>query len=265
VEKNLKSAAAVKTRINNMKKIISFVNLKGGVGKSTSSVNIGAIWAKKGYKTLLIDLDPQGSASHYLGVDDSGEELLLALQRTSSLPFIELSVNNFFLVPSGKKLSEAISRFPIEYGAEIIERSIQRTEGDWDVVLIDCPPSISVLTYGALRASNMVVVPVETNFLGLKGLESLIALLSDIKKKDVRDVIDAVIPCRAHPRRLSHKKIMNELKSHFPDKITPPVRESASLVSSVESKLPVIFYNPKTTGSLDYIDVANWLEKALKF
>jgi chromosome partitioning protein len=246
-----------------MKKLISFVNLKGGVGKTTSSVNVGAIWAKKGYKTLLIDLDPQGSATHYLGIDDSGEELLLALQRTSSLPFISLSIDNFFLVPSGRKLSEAISRFPIEYGIEIIERSIQRTEGDWDVVLIDCPPSISVLTYGALKASSVIVVPVEANFLGLKGLEALMALLADIKKKDIKKVIDAVIPCRAHPRRLSHKKVMQELKNLFPDKITPPVRESASLISSVESKLPVVIYNPRSTGALDYIEIATWLERIL--
>jgi chromosome partitioning protein len=154
--------------------IFSVMNHKGGVGKTTTAVNLVAGWAENGKRILLIDNDPQGSAGLSLGVSDDGQGLLKALSASTPLPVVETEIPELYLVPSGPGLVEARRRFSGALGLELLRRCLQRTPGDWDRVVIDCPLGEEILTVGALRASRYVLIPVEIHFLGLNGINQIL-------------------------------------------------------------------------------------------
>ena len=123
-----------------MKPIIAFANHKGGVGKTTSVVNIASVLGEMGKGVLVIDIDPQGSASLHFGVRDKGTGFLHALERTVAAPVIPTAVRGVDLIPAGPALSEAAQRFSGVLGAELLARCLARTKGDWELTIIDCPP-----------------------------------------------------------------------------------------------------------------------------
>jgi chromosome partitioning protein len=153
--------------------VLSVVNHKGGVGKTTSAVNVAACLGEMGQRTLLVDLDPQGSASMFLGVEDDGQRLLAALTHVSALPVVEEVAAGLDLVPAGPQLIDANQRFPVSMGKELLARCLERTPGSRDWVLIDCPPNMGVLTVMALRAGSQALVPVEASWLAMRGLNQL--------------------------------------------------------------------------------------------
>ncbi len=242
-----------------MPTVISIINHKGGVGKTTSAVNIAAGLGELGEKVLLIDVDPQGSASLSLGVRSEGEELLHALRTTGPLPVTPSVAPGVDLVPSGPTFAEARHRFSGEVGRELMKRCMARTEGDWQWVIFDCPPTLEILTQNALRASRYVVIPVEAHFLGLSGLQHMLAMIEAEKAHHPGLEISAVIPCRAHPRRRVHQQIMAELECLFPGHVSPIVRENVALTEAPGAGKPVFQYAPRSHGTEDYRAVTDWL------
>jgi chromosome partitioning protein len=243
--------------------IFSVMNHKGGVGKTTTAVNLAAGWAESGARVLLIDNDPPGSAGMSLGVSDSGRGLLQALAASSALPVRETMMPGLYLVPSGPGLVEARHRFSGALGLELLRRCLERTPGDWDRVLIDCPPGEENLTVGALRTSRYVLVPVEVHFLGLNGINQILKTVASVQQDNPRLEIGAVIPCRAHPRRIIHREIMEKLETLFPGRVTPQVRESVSLAEAPASGKSIFQYAPASSGAVDYREVIRWLETRL--
>ncbi|MGO9611515.1 MAG: ParA family protein [Dissulfurispiraceae bacterium] len=239
--------------------IISVANHKGGVGKTTSAVNIAACWAETGEKVLLIDLDPQGSASMSYGVKNSGDDLLNALQKTMALPIVRTLVKGVDVVPSGPKLAAARQRFTGALGKELLFRCLKETKGDWEKVIIDCPPSLGILTMTALWASRHVVIPVEANYLALSGLNQMMDALALFGNDHLNLDVEAIIPCRAHPRRRIHQKITDELEKLFPGKVSPFVRENVAIAEAPGLGQPIFLYAPKSKGATDYRQVAVWL------
>jgi chromosome partitioning protein len=242
-----------------MRKIISVVNLKGGVGKTTTAVNIAACWGELGKKVLLVDIDPQGSSSASYGITDQGNELLNALRKREALPVVPTSVTEVDLVPSGPELVTADQMLMGTDNNELLSQCIRQTAGDWDLIIIDCPPSLGVLTMNALMASRHIIVPVEASFLGLNGLKQMVSAIEKVKAQNPDVTIEAVIPCRAHRRRRIHWEIMGNLEELFPGKISPIIRENVSLAEAPGRGKPVILTARMSKGADDYRVVTMWL------
>ncbi|HXX82273.1 MAG TPA: ParA family protein [Thermodesulfovibrionales bacterium] len=241
--------------------IVSIANHKGGVGKTTSATNIAACWGEAGKRILLVDMDPQGSASMSFGITDNGDDLLHALQRSTGLPVASTQIKDVDMVPSGPNLALARQLFTGSLGKELLLRCIRQTQGDWDRILIDCPPSLGVLTATSLWASKHAVIPVETNYLALRGLNQMVEMVASIRKDHPGIEITAIIPCRAHPRRRIHQEILERLEELFPGRVAPAVRENVALAEAPGLGKPVILYAPRSHGAEDYRNVASWLSK----
>lgn len=241
--------------------LIAVANHKGGVGKTTSAVNVAACWGETGEKVLLVDLDPQGSASFSFGINNDGNDLLQALQKTVALPVVSTQAKGVDLVPSGPHLAIARQRFTGAIGKELLLRCLKKTQGDWRKVIIDCPPSLGVLTMTALWASGGVIVPVEASYLAMSGLTQMVDTVRSVQNDHTDLSILAVIPCRAHPRRRVHQAILDRFERLLPGKISPVVRENVSLAEAPGQGLPVILSAPKSHGAEDYRLVTSWLSK----
>lgn len=242
-----------------MPQVVAVVNHKGGVGKTTSAVNIAACWGELGKKVLVIDLDPQGSASLSLGVADDGSALLQSLQKTIALPVRPTKTPRVDLVPAGHGLAEARERFAGIIGGELLARCLKCTPGGWDFVIIDCPPSLGIFTRNALTASGHVLIPVEANFLSYNGLRQMIDAVNSFRSHNPSLAIRAIIPCRAQMRRRIHEEFLEKIGHLLPGGISPTVRENVALAEAPGKGLPVILYHPNSNGSYDYRRVAEWL------
>ena len=248
----------------NTKKVISVVNHKGGVGKTTTAVNVSAIFGEMGKEVLLVDLDPQGSASLHLGIHDDGSSLLQAMQGTTSLPVVETKASGVYLVPSGPDFAQARLRFTGSIGADILSRCLSRTTGPWGLVFIDCPPGPDILTFGALKLSDYLLIPVEASHLSFRGIDQIRLSIEAMSTHNPGLTILGVVPCRAHPRRLIHKEIMGKLKKSFLKQIAPSVRESVKLAEAPGYGQPINLYAPQSIGAEDYRTLTQWVSRRLK-
>jgi len=239
--------------------IVSVANHKGGVGKTTSAVNIAACWGETGQRVLLVDLDPQGSASMSFGIENDGNDILQALQKTIALPVVSTQAEGVDLVPAGPHLASARQRFTGAIAKELLLRCLKQMQGGWDKVIIDCPPSLGILTMAALCASNHVIIPVEANYLAMSGLKQMVDTVKSVGNDHPGISIRAVIPCRAHPRRRVHQAVMEQFEKLFPKKVSPIVRENAALAEAPGRGRPIILSAPKSHGAEDYRQVALWL------
>ncbi len=246
-----------------MRQVISVVNLKGGVGKTTSAVNIAACWGEIGKKVLLVDLDPQGSASLSVGKSSEGMELLQALQNKTALPVVSTDVPGVDLVPSGIALAKTGQWLSGGEAVNFLTPCLEQTHGDWDHIIIDCPPSLGVLSHNALMASQHVFVPVEASFLGLNGVQQMMTAIDAAKIHNPSIKIEAVIPCRAHRRRRIHWDIMDKLKAMFPGRVSPIIRENVSLAEAPGRGKPVIMSSRISKGSDDYRLVTLWIDERM--
>jgi len=246
-----------------MKPVIAFANHKGGVGKTTSVVNIASVLGETGKRVLVVDIDPQGSASLHFGVKDKGTGFLHALERTVAAPVLPTAVRGVDLIPSGPALAEAAQRFGGVLGAELLARCLARTQGDWELVIIDCPPGPGILTTSALRVSQHVVIPIETNRLAMNGLDQMIETLDAVRRDNRHPGILGIIACRANPRRIIHREIMADLERRFPGRMAPFVRENVALAEAPAQGKPVTRYAPGSNGAEDYRRVTQWVLKCL--
>jgi chromosome partitioning protein len=246
-----------------MKQVVAIMNNKGGVAKTTSAVNIAACWGEMGKKVLVIDLDPQGSASICLGIVDDGRALLRALLTTSALPILPTKTPGVDLVPSGQVLAESAQRSFGSIGSKLLMQCLACTDGDWDFIIIDCSPSFGVLAMNALQVSSHVVIPVEANFLSYQGLNQMIQAVKAFREENPALAIRGIIPCRAQARRRIHGEFLTMMENLLPGCIGPAVRENVALAEAPSSGLPAVAYWPSSNGAHDYRRVSNWLLERL--
>ena len=165
-----------------MSKIIAIVNHKGGVGKTTTTLNLGKALSLQGKKVLLIDIDPQANMSQWMGVEKPEKSVYEALELSQDLPVYELN-QNLFLSPSSLSLSKAEMNLHIEPdGYFRLKASLENISQNYDFVFIDCPPSLGVLCSNALIAATHILIPVQSHFLATKGLETIDELIFKIKR-----------------------------------------------------------------------------------
>jgi len=242
-----------------MTRKVAVINQKGGVGKTTTTANLGYMLAKKGYKVTLIDLDPQGSLTISLGVnwqEHSGiEDLLLHDEKLENV--IIQSRKNLRLIPCGNHLGQ------VEYmGQEssTIAKNLKEVLSsiDDDFVLIDCPPSSGFLIVSALYAIDEVLIPIASDYLTLHGLSHLIGTLNGFEERLKHKIKKWFVVTRFYPRRRLAQDVKGKLVSYFPGQVLKTsIRETSAIAESPSFGLTVYEYQKNSNGTKDYNDLAD--------
>jgi chromosome partitioning protein len=242
--------------------VYAIANQKGGVGKTTTAVNLGACVAEAGYRTLLVDLDPQCNATVALGVGkDAHPNVYDCLTDGSALDpaVVATSVNDLYLVPSSPELAGANMELPRMPGSEQrLSESMRSIRGGFFLTLLDCPPSLGPLTVNALVAADKVIVPVQTEYFALEGLAGLLDTLGMIQRElNPRLTVAGMLLTMHDARTKLAQDVEREVRSHFPalvfDTVIP---RNVRLGEAPSYGIPVIHHDPHCAGSEAYFELA---------
>ena len=246
-----------------MSKVISISNHKGGVGKTTSTINIGAGLNKLGKKVLLIDLDPQANLSQSLGLTASKRHIYGALRGEYSLEPIEV-LKGLDVVPSTLDLSGAEIEMSGEAGREYILRElIEPIRNSYDYIFIDSPPSLGLLTLNSFVASDMVFIPLQAQFLALQGLTKLMEVIEKIRKRLNKDLrIGGVFITQYDSRKVLNRDVAEIIQAHFKDQVfKTKIRDNIALAEAPAQGLDIFRYNAKSYGAEDYLSLSKEIMK----
>lgn len=244
-------------------RVVAVVNHKGGVGKTTTAINLGAWLALDGHKVLVVDLDPQANATTGLGVDPrrvSSNVYQIVVNEVPIEDAIEpTAVRNLYCVPSTIDLAGAEIELVTAFSRELrLRKALATLEGEFDIVLIDCPPSLGLLTVNALAGATEVVVPIQCEYYALEGLGQLLKNVNLIKTNlnPQLNLCGIVLTMYDGRTRLS-EQVADEVRSHFPGKVFHSVIPRSVRLSEAPSfGQPIALYDPKSRGSLAYRDLA---------
>lgn len=250
--------------------IIAILNQKGGSSKTTTAVNLGSALAELNKKILLIDLDPQGSASIWLGFKNNSKGLFtLFTENVSILDIVsKTQINGLDFVVSSPWLISADKALASEVGAEMILKNKlhEMNQKNWDYVLIDCPPNLGIMSLNALTAANKVLVPIETHIMAIQGLAQLLNTITTVRNRLNPSLeIDGILPCRVNKRTRLSKDIISDLRVRFNGQVYETIiRESVKLAESPSFGKPITMYDGKSSGAEDYRSLANEIIKCRK-
>lgn len=250
-------------------RIIAVANQKGGVGKTTSTVNIGAALAEMGLRVLLVDLDPQGNASTGVGIETRGLEhsMYHVLMQDEQLDNVvePTDVKGLFVAPASLDLAGAeIELVPAFSREQRLKRAIAEVIDDYDYVLIDCPPSLGLLTVNGLAAADEVLVPIQCEYYALEGLGQLLRNV-DMVKKNLNPELDlSTILCVMYDARTKlSDQVVSEVRDHFGDKVLRSVIPRNVRVSEAPSfGQPITTFDPRSRGAIAYRDAAKEVHHA---
>lgn len=246
-------------------RIIAILNHKGGSGKTTTSVNLAATLAEVGKKVLLIDLDPQASSSLWYGFKDKGKGLFDVLTDDLSLDkAIENTlIEGLSIVPSSTILCGVEKSLANEMAAEtILKNKFEEIENkSWDFILLDCPPTLGILSLNALTIANEVLIPVEAHVMALHGLVQLLKTINLVKQRLNPNLeISGILPCRVDHRTKHSQEVLTQLKTRFEGKIFQSViRENVRLAEAPLHLKPITLYDSNCNGAHDYRALAKEL------
>lgn len=242
-----------------MKKICIF-NQKGGVGKTTTNINLCSYLAMEGYKVLAIDIDPQGNTTSGLGIDKRSLKNsiynVLAEEITIKDAMIESQiVKDLFIVPSTMDLAGAEVELILNENKEtILKRAINEVEGEFDFVFIDCPPSLGFLTINALCATDSVLIPIQCEFYALEGVGQLVNTINLVKKSLNKNLaIEGVIMSMYDSRTNLCNEVVNEVKKYFKEEVYETfIPRNIRLAEAPSFGLPIMLYDDKCKGAEAY-------------
>lgn len=249
-----------------MSKIISISNHKGGVGKTTSAINIGAGLNKLGKNILLIDLDPQANLSQSLGVTEPESNIYGALRGDYELQPIEI-VKGLDIIPSTLDLSGAEVEMSGEAGREyILKEILEPLRASYDFILIDSPPSLGLLTINAFTVSELVLIPLQAQFLALQGLTKLMEVIDKIKKRLNKELkIGGVFITQYDNRKVLNRDVVETIEAHFKDEVfKTKIRDNVALAEAPSMGLDIFRYQAKSYGAEDYLSLSKEITKLYK-
>lgn len=241
-----------------MGKVVSIANQKGGVGKTTTAVNLSTILAKKGRKVLLIDADPQGNATSGLGIDKdvkfSVYDVLvndIEIENTvvqSNIKNLDVCPSNINLAGAEVELVSVISR------EHRLQEKIDNQKDKYDYIIIDCPPSLGLITLNAFTASNSVLIPVQCEYYALEGLGQLINTINLVKKHLNKDLaIEGALLTMFDIRTNLSNQVVKEVNKYFENKVYKTVIPRNIKLSEAPSYgMPISIYDPKSKGAKSY-------------
>ncbi|APF26900.1 ParA family protein [Clostridium botulinum] len=252
-------------------KVISIFNQKGGVGKTTTSINLCSCLAMNGYKILNIDIDPQGNTTSGMGLDKNSLELsvydVLTSDEISIREVIKQSelISNFYILPSTMSLAgaeiELINKLDRE---RILLEKLKEIENDFDYVFIDCPPSLGLLTINALAASDSVLIPIQCEFYSLEGVGQLVNTIELVQKSLNSNLeVEGVILSMYDIRTRLCNEVAEEVKKYFNDKVyKTTIPRNVRLAEAPSFGLPIILYDSKCKGAEAYNNLSKeFIEK----
>ena len=247
-----------------MGKIIAVANQKGGVGKTTTNINLAACLALKGKKILIIDIDPQGNTTSGIGIDKrnlnvSIYDILINDSLHPREAIYPTCVKNMDIIPSSVKLSGAeIELVEMEAREKRLKKVIDAVKQGYDFVFIDCPPSLGLLTINSLTAVDSVLIPIQCEFYALEGVSQLMSTVELVKKNLNPNLqIQGVILSMFDGRTNLSIQVVDEVKRYFKEKVyTTIIPRNVRLAEAPSFGLPIIEYDPKSKGAEAYIDFA---------
>lgn len=241
-----------------MGKIISVANQKGGVGKTTTSINLSTILAKKGKKVLMVDADPQGNASSGVGFDKEIEESvydLLVGETEIENVVNKTSIKNLSICPSNINLAgaevELVSVMSREYR---LKEKLDGVKNDYDFIIIDCPPSLGLITLNAFTASDSILIPVQCEYYALEGLGQLMNTINLVKKHLNKNIeIEGALLTMYDARTNLSNQVVKEVKKYFNDKVYKNViPRNVKLSEAPSYGMPISLYDPRSKGAKSY-------------
>ncbi len=233
---------------------ISIMNHKGGTGKTTSSINIGAGLARKGHKVLLLDIDSQANLTEGLGIADPELSVYDSIRENKNLPIINIG-ENLDLVPSSIDLLGAEMEIVSKIGREqIINKLLNPIRPNYDYIIIDCPPSVGLLTVNAMVASDTILLPLQGEYFAYKGVDRLLGIVQEVKENlNEKLEIGGVFITQINPNRILTKTIVEKLTEDLKEKVfETKIRINVALAEAQLQGQTIFDYAPESNGAKDY-------------
>lgn len=254
-----------------MGRVIAVANQKGGVGKTTSSVNLAAALARLGKKVLLIDLDPQGNATVAIGVDKNDLELsifeVLVGECKTRQAILHVELAGLDLIPANSDLTAAeVALLEEGMGPKRLRKALRKVRDNYDVVLIDCPPTLNMLTINALTASDGILVPVQCEFFALEGLSALMDTIETVQEQLNDSLhIDGLLRTMHDRRNNLANDVSNQLVEHFGMRVLQTIiPRNVRLAEAPSYGESILDYDASSNGAVAYLALANELIRKIQ-
>lgn len=247
-----------------MAKVIAVANQKGGVGKTTTAINLSSCVAHRGKKVLLIDLDPQGNTTTGLGINKRGldksiYDVIISEEKINNV-LLDTQQDTLKLCPSSMKLAGAEVELVSVISRETrLKYALEDVEDMFDFIFIDCPPSLGLLTINALTAAKTVLVPIQCEYYALEGLTQLMDTVKLVQKRLNRELeVEGVVLTMFDARTNLSIEVVDEVRKHFKDKVYGTIiPRNVKLSEAPSYGLPIVLYDEKSKGAQAYLDLAD--------
>ena len=254
-----------------MAKIFCVANQKGGVGKTTTTVNLAAGLAQLGQRVLMVDLDPQGNATMGSGVDKRKLELTVYDVLLEAASIVDARVrgekSGYDILGANRELAGAeIELVPLERREKRLKQALARVDKDYDFILIDCPPSLSMLTLNGLCAAHGVVVPMQCEYFALEGVTDLVNTIKQVHANLNHDLrIIGLLRVMFDPRITLQQQVSDQLKGHFGDKVfNTVIPRNVRLAEAPSYGLPGVIFDPSSKGAQAFVAFASEMLERIK-